>query len=82
MREPLIEAALAGERKFFAADFEHPTRGPLAVQTEYIPWVDADGRGARAHHRSSRTSPSSASPSGRCARARSGSGGSPIRRRR
>ena len=26
MREPLVAAAFAGERKFFAADFKHPTR--------------------------------------------------------
>ena len=39
MRKPLIEAALNGERKFFASDFDHPTRGPLAVQTDYVPWL-------------------------------------------
>jgi len=44
IRKPLIDAALAGERKFFVADFYHPARGPLAVQTEYIPWREADGR--------------------------------------
>ena len=33
MREPLVAAAMAGERKFFASDFVHPTRGSLAVQT-------------------------------------------------
>ena len=27
-REPMIEAALAGERQFFASEFDHPTRGP------------------------------------------------------
>jgi PAS domain-containing protein len=37
MREPLLRAALAGERQFFASEFEHPTRGPLAVQTDYVP---------------------------------------------
>ena len=42
-REPMIDAALAGERQWFAADFHHPTRGLLAVQTEYVPQVDADG---------------------------------------
>jgi PAS domain S-box-containing protein len=35
----MIEAALAGERQFFTAEFEHPARGPLVLQTEYIPWV-------------------------------------------
>ncbi|WP_395622225.1 PAS domain-containing protein [Sphingomonas daechungensis] len=44
MREPLIAAAFAGERKFFAADFRHPTRGNLAVQTNYMPWADGTGR--------------------------------------
>ena len=32
-RAPMIEAALGGERQWFAADYEHPTRGALAVQT-------------------------------------------------
>src|SRR4051812_46360681 len=31
-RRPMVEAALAGEREFFASLFDHPTRGPLAVQ--------------------------------------------------
>lgn len=44
MREPLIEAAFAGERKFFASDFQHPGRGSLAVQTNYMPWADRSGR--------------------------------------
>ena len=43
MREPLVAAAFAGERKFFAADFKHPTRGSLAVQTNYMPWADSSG---------------------------------------
>jgi PAS domain S-box-containing protein len=40
-RQPLIAAAMAGERKYFAADFEHRTRGPLALQVDYVPWTDA-----------------------------------------
>ncbi|MBA3512512.1 PAS domain S-box protein, partial [Sphingomonas sp.] len=40
LREPLIAAALAGERQYFASDFNHPTRGPLAVQTNYVPWFE------------------------------------------
>ena len=44
MRHPLVEAAFAGERKFFAADFKHPTRGSLAVQTNYMPWTDSSGQ--------------------------------------
>jgi PAS domain S-box-containing protein len=43
VREPLLAAALAGERKFFASELHHPTRGPLAVQTDYVPWADANG---------------------------------------
>jgi PAS domain S-box-containing protein len=42
-REPLLAAAMAGERKFFAVDFNHPTRGSLAVQTNYMPWADSSG---------------------------------------
>ncbi len=40
VRAPLIAAALAGERQNFASDFDHPTRGALAVQTNYVPWMD------------------------------------------
>ena len=43
VREPLIRAALAGERQFFVAEQEHPTRGPLAIQSEYVPWPGRDG---------------------------------------
>ena len=42
-REPLVAAAMGGERKFFASDFNHPTRGSLAVQTNYMPWADSSG---------------------------------------
>ena len=41
-REPMIAAALAGERQWFASEYEHPTRGLLAVQTEYIPQFGPD----------------------------------------
>ncbi|MCY7397974.1 MAG: PAS domain-containing protein [Sphingomonas bacterium] len=44
MRVPMLEAALGGERQWFASDYLHPTRGPLAVQTEYIPQFGPDGR--------------------------------------
>jgi PAS domain S-box-containing protein len=40
-RQPLIDAAMAGERKFFASDFDHPTRGALALQIDYVPWIGA-----------------------------------------
>jgi PAS domain S-box-containing protein len=36
-RRPLVEAALQGEKQWFIADFEHPTRGTLTVQTQYVP---------------------------------------------
>jgi PAS domain S-box-containing protein len=42
-RRPLIEATLAGERQFFVAEFEHPSRGKVAVQAEYVPWTAPDG---------------------------------------
>ena len=42
-RKPMLDAALAGERQWFAADFDHPTRGPLAIQSEYLPQVGSDG---------------------------------------
>ena len=38
-RKPMIAAALAGEREFFAATFDHPERGQLALQIDYVPWV-------------------------------------------
>jgi PAS domain S-box-containing protein len=43
-RAPLIAAAMAGERKWFAATFPHERRGELALQTNYIPWKDTAGR--------------------------------------
>ena len=43
VREPMLNAALGGERQWFATEYRHPTRGPLAVQTEYIPQVSRDG---------------------------------------
>ena len=42
-REPLIRAALAGERRAVSTTYEHPTRGLLALQSEYIPWRDPAG---------------------------------------
>ena len=43
-RRPLIEAALQGEKQWFIADFDHPTRGMLTVQTQYVPHVDPAGK--------------------------------------
>jgi PAS domain S-box-containing protein len=42
-RKPMIEAALDGERKFFAATYEHPERGKLALNIDYVPWVAPGG---------------------------------------
>jgi PAS domain S-box-containing protein len=43
-RKPLIDAAMAGEKQFFVASFNHPTRGPAAIQAEYVPWTGKSGR--------------------------------------
>lgn len=43
IREPLLDAAYAGERQWLASAFDHPTRGPVAIQTDYVPWTDAEG---------------------------------------
>ena len=45
VRRPRADArGGAGRRaEFFAAEFDHPTRGPLAAQTDYVPWADATG---------------------------------------
>ncbi|HXH52267.1 MAG TPA: PAS domain S-box protein [Sphingomicrobium sp.] len=40
VRSPILAEALKGERKFFASEFDHPSRGSLAVQTDYVPWVE------------------------------------------
>jgi PAS domain S-box-containing protein len=42
-RESLYQVALGGERTFYASEFEHPTRGHVAVQSDYVPWADAKG---------------------------------------
>ncbi|MES2119801.1 MAG: PAS domain S-box protein [Pseudomonadota bacterium] len=39
-RRAMFEAALAGERQFFAATFDHPSRGTVAAQSDYAPWVN------------------------------------------
>jgi PAS domain S-box-containing protein len=43
-RRPMVEAALAGERQFFVAELDHPTRGKLVAQTEYVPWLRPGGK--------------------------------------
>jgi len=42
-REPMLAGALAGEAQFFVSDFDHPTRGRVAVQTSYLPWAGGEG---------------------------------------
>jgi PAS domain S-box-containing protein len=43
-REPMFRSALQGQRMFFVSEFEHRTRGVVAVQTDYVPWADSSGR--------------------------------------
>ena len=43
-REPMLADALAGGRQFFVANFNHPGRGLVAAQTEYVPWIDPQSR--------------------------------------
>jgi PAS domain S-box-containing protein len=47
-RRTELEAALAGERQFFATVVEHPTRGTLAIQVDYVPQVLPSGEVAGA----------------------------------
>jgi PAS domain S-box-containing protein len=42
-RQAMIDQALAGQRTFFASEFDHPTRGPVAIQSDYVPWATPDG---------------------------------------
>ena len=42
-RQPMLRAALSGEQQWFAASYDHPTRGQLAVQSEYIPQRSLSG---------------------------------------
>ncbi|WP_265587683.1 PAS domain S-box protein [Sphingomicrobium arenosum] len=42
-RAPMLERALAGEAQYYAADYEHPRRGMLTTQAEYLPHVGSDG---------------------------------------
>ncbi|HEX8841121.1 MAG TPA: PAS domain S-box protein [Sphingomicrobium sp.] len=43
-REPMLEAALKGEPQFFASVFEHHERGEVAIQTQYVPWINPTSR--------------------------------------
>jgi PAS domain S-box-containing protein len=42
-RMPMIEQALKGQRTFFAAEYNHPQRGLVAIQSDYLPWADRSG---------------------------------------
>ncbi len=42
-RKDALALALKGEKQWFAARFDHPTRGPLTTQAEYTPHVAEDG---------------------------------------
>ena len=42
-RRPMVEAALHGEEQWFIADFNHPSRGKLTVQTQYVPHLNSKG---------------------------------------
>ncbi|QIL01837.1 PAS domain S-box protein [Sphingomonas sinipercae] len=42
-RMPNYRRALDGERVFFVNEFEHPTRGSVALKSDYMPWLAADG---------------------------------------
>jgi PAS domain S-box-containing protein len=43
VRKPMMDAAFSGERQFFVADFPHSSRGPLAIQAEYVPQFGPGG---------------------------------------
>ena len=43
VRRPMLKTALGGERVWFAANYEHPSRGPLTIQSDYLPQRGADG---------------------------------------
>jgi PAS domain S-box-containing protein len=42
-RLPMYQAGLKGQRTFYASEFEHPERGHVVVQSDYVPWADATG---------------------------------------
>jgi PAS domain S-box-containing protein len=42
-RRPMVEAALQGEKQWFIGDFNHPSRGKLTVQTQYVPHINPKG---------------------------------------
>ena len=42
-RKLMLETALGGERVWFTADYDHPSRGPLTIQSDYLPQRGPDG---------------------------------------
>ena len=42
-RAPMLASALAGQRQYFASEFDYGPRGAVAVQTDYVPWADSSG---------------------------------------
>ena len=43
-RKPMLKAALNGEEQWFIANYEHPTRGGLTIQTQYVPHFGHNGK--------------------------------------
>jgi PAS domain S-box-containing protein len=43
VRKDALEAALSGERQWFAASFDHPRLGAKTTQADYVPHTAADG---------------------------------------
>jgi PAS domain S-box-containing protein len=41
-REPMIRSAMGGERQWFAAGYDHPSRGPTALHINYVPWGEPE----------------------------------------
>jgi PAS domain S-box-containing protein len=42
-RQPMVAAALEGERQFFVTEWDHLSRGTVVTQIEYVPWVRPAG---------------------------------------
>jgi PAS domain S-box-containing protein len=43
-RKPMIKAALDGEKQWFIANYDHPTRGSLTTQAQYVPHFGRSGK--------------------------------------
>ena len=42
-RASLLDSAMAGHRQRFASSYDHPTRGAVALNIDYVPWRSPDG---------------------------------------